>query len=166
MIRPTMLVISALVLLVPGSGISAEGQARNVDGVDANGVGPGKLIKMPGTKQAIPGPLRYRQGATSSLGEKDLRLEQALIHEEGIDLNAAMDIYEQIINGFDKRRAGAAYAIFRLGECYRKQDKPEKAATQYRRILDEFSDQRRLAELSHKRLEQLGEKVPLLGPLD
>ncbi|MGZ4988619.1 MAG: ankyrin repeat domain-containing protein, partial [Limisphaerales bacterium] len=46
----------------------------------------------------------------------------------------------------------AATAIFRLGECYRKQGKTEEANKQYQRILAEFRDQTQLVDVSRNYL--------------
>ena len=73
-----------------------------------------------------------------------------LLSEEGEnDLAAAAAAYRQAIQEFDRQRAQAANAIFRLGEVYRKMGAIEEAKVQYARILREFSDMVRLTQLSH-----------------
>ncbi len=73
-----------------------------------------------------------------------------LLSEEGEqDLPSAAMAYRQAIQEFDRQREGAANAIFRLGEVYRKMGRLEEAKVQYARILREFPDMVRLTELSH-----------------
>ena len=76
-----------------------------------------------------------------------------LLSEEGEgDLAAAAAAYRQTIQAFDRQRAEAANAIFRLGEVYRKMGALQEAKVQYARILREFPDMVRLTELSHNLL--------------
>src|SRR6478672_8843493 len=76
-------------------------------------------------------------------------VQRGLFEEEANhNLDAAMQSYETAIKLHDKDRKLAATAIFRLGECYRKQGKTAQANEQYRRILTEFADQKQLADLS------------------
>ncbi len=81
------------------------------------------------------------------------RFASGLLSEEGEnDLAAAAAAYRQAIQEFDRQREGAANAIFRLGEVYRKMGALEEAKVQYARILREFPDMVRLTELSHNSL--------------
>src|SRR5439155_1759016 len=57
---------------------------------------------------------------------------------------------------FDEMRSVTATAIFRLGECYRKQGKTNEAVAQYQRLTREFRDQSTLATLSEQNLTGLG----------
>jgi biopolymer transport protein ExbD len=75
-----------------------------------------------------------------------------LSEEAEQDLAGAEAAYRQAIQQFDRQREGAANAIFRLGEVYRKLGRTEEAKVQYARILREFPDMVRLTELSHARL--------------
>ena len=84
-------------------------------------------------------------------------LQKGLFEEEANhDLSAAIRAYQAIATQFDKDRKLAATAIFRLGECYRKQGNTNDANTQYERVLREFADQNALATLSRQNLELLG----------
>jgi hypothetical protein len=86
-----------------------------------------------------------------------------LISEEAEqDLASAEVAYRQAIQQFDRQREGAANAIFRLGEVYRKMGRTEEAKVQYARILREFPDMVRLTELSHAQL--IGEEGGARGP--
>jgi ankyrin repeat protein len=76
-------------------------------------------------------------------------VERGLFEEEANhQLDAAIGDYKEAIEHFDHERQLAATAIFRLGECYRKQGRTNEANAQYERIVREFSDQGHLAQLS------------------
>ena len=84
-------------------------------------------------------------------------LQRGLFEEEGNrDLNAAISAYQSLVGQFDQSRQVAATAIFRLGECYRKQGKTNEAVAQYERIVREFSDQPTLTTLSRQNITGLG----------
>ncbi|MDB6063834.1 MAG: Ankyrin repeat-like protein [Pedosphaera sp.] len=76
-------------------------------------------------------------------------LQKGLFEEEANrNLEAAIQAYQAVITQTDKDRQFAATAIFRLGECYRKQGKTNEANMQYQRIVREFADQTELVKLS------------------
>jgi tetratricopeptide (TPR) repeat protein len=80
-------------------------------------------------------------------------LTRGIFEEEtNVNLEAAISWYRSIVVQFDSRRATAANAVFRLGECYRKLGQIEEAKTQYGRILREFPDQADLVMLSQRHL--------------
>ncbi len=84
-------------------------------------------------------------------------LQRGLFEEQANqNLGAAIQAYEAVASQFDKDRKLAATAIFRLGECYRKQGNTNAAAVQFERILREFSDQPTLVTLSRQTLAALG----------
>lgn len=84
-------------------------------------------------------------------------LQRGLFEEEAnLNLGAAIQAYQAVASQFDKDRKLAATAIFRLGECYRKQGNTNNAAVQYERILREFSDQPTLVTLSRQTLVTMG----------
>ena len=88
-------------------------------------------------------------------------LQRGLFEEEANqNLGAAISAYQTVASQFDKDRKLAATAIFRLGECYRKQGNTNDAATQYERILREFSDQPTLVTLSRQSLAGMGSAPP------
>ena len=99
-------------------------------------------------------------------GTNDLTsaIQRGLFEEEANqNLGAAIQAYQTVANQFDKDRKLAATAIFRLGECYRKQGNTNEAAGQYERILREFSDQPTLVTLSRQNLATLG-SAPAAAP--
>src|SRR5215472_608150 len=84
-------------------------------------------------------------------------LQTGLFEEEANhNLGAAIQAYQSVAAQFDKDRKLAATAIFRLGECYRKQGATNEAAAQYQRILRDFSEQTTLVTLSRENLTSLG----------
>jgi hypothetical protein len=99
------------------------------------------------TAQNTPGSVGFGGGAPPSTGDA---FAIGLMNEEGENnLDAAAANYREAIRNFDRQREGAANAIFRLGEVYRKLGRFEEAKVQYARILREFPDMVRLTELSH-----------------
>ncbi|HEV2319380.1 MAG TPA: ankyrin repeat domain-containing protein [Verrucomicrobiae bacterium] len=84
-------------------------------------------------------------------------LQQGMFEEQANhNLNAAIADYQALSTQFDKDRQLAATAIFRLGECYREENLTNEAAIEYRRILNEFPDQKTLATLSREDLAGMG----------
>src|ERR1039458_6113387 len=95
--------------------------------------------------------------ARAATNDVTTALQRGLFEEEAHQtLGAAIQAYQPVANQFDKDRKLAATAIFRLGECYRKQGNTNDAATQYERILREFSDQPTLVTLSRQSLAGMG----------
>ena len=76
-------------------------------------------------------------------------LKKGLIAAEAHqDLGAAILLYQEAIRASTQDRTNAATAIFRLGECYRKQGRAKEARLQYERILSEFPEQTELVAAS------------------
>ncbi len=102
----------------------------------------------------VLGAVAFARAATNDL---TTALQRGLFEEEANqNLGAAIQAYQTVANQFDKDRKLAATAIFRLGECYRKQGNTNEAAAQYERILRDFSDQPTLVTLSRQNLSALG----------
>ena len=84
-------------------------------------------------------------------------LQKGLFEEEANhNLEAAIKVYEAVIDQSQEQRRIAATALFRLGECYRKLNKTNEAAGSYQRLLRDFSDQTTLVNLSRQNLSVLG----------
>src|ERR1017187_736295 len=99
--------------------------------------------------------------ARAATNDVTTALQRGLFEEEANqNLGAAIQAYQTVANQFDKDRKLAATAIFRLGECYRKQGNTNDAATQNERILREFSDQPTLVTLSRQSLGGMGSASP------
>ncbi len=89
--------------------------------------------------------------ARAGTNEVGVLLQKGCFEEEANrNLDAAIQAYQAVIDRTDKDRQFVATAIFRLGECYRKQGKTNEAVCQYQRILREFADQKELAKLSRE----------------
>jgi len=87
--------------------------------------------------------------AAAATNDVSALVQRGLFEEEANhQLDAAIGDYKEAIEQFDHDRKLAATAIFRLGECYRKQGKTNEAGAQYERIVREFPDQTQLAQLS------------------
>src|SRR5436190_9683202 len=85
-------------------------------------------------------------------------LQKGLFEEEANhNLGAAIQAYQAVVEQFNKDRKLAATAIFRLGECYRKQGATNEAAVEYQRVLREFGDQTELVALSRAYLAAAGQ---------
>src|SRR5258707_4852534 len=92
--------------------------------------------------------------ATNDLGTA---LQKGLFEEEANhNLSAAIQAYQSVVTQLDEDRNLAATAVFRLGECFRKQGKTNDAIAQYQRILRDFSDQPTLVAPSRAKLAPLG----------
>jgi ankyrin repeat protein len=99
--------------------------------------------------------------AGAATNEVSALLQQGLFEEEANqNLDAAIQAYQSVIAQTEKNRQFAATAIFRLGECYRKQGKTNEAGAQYQRILRDFADQPELAKLSRQYLAGFGVAAP------
>ena len=84
-------------------------------------------------------------------------LQQGLLEEEANhNLEAAIQSYQAVIQQNIEQRKIVATAIFRLGECYRKQGKNSEAAAQYERLTRDYTDQTTLLTLSQQNLVALG----------
>lgn len=106
------------------------------------------------TKRFILTALAVLAGAGLAMGgtnEVSALLQKGLFEEEANrNLDAAIQAYQAVVTQTDKDRQFAATAVFRLGECYRKQGKTNEANEEYRRIVREFPDQVELAKLSRE----------------
>src|SRR5439155_16022703 len=84
-------------------------------------------------------------------------LQKGLLEEEANhNLDAAIQAYQSVVNQYDDQRKITATAVFRLGECYRKQGKTNEAVAQYQRVIQDFSDQDSLVGPSERNLAALG----------
>jgi len=79
------------------------------------------------------------------------RLEKGIYTEETVgDLDAAKDIYQQIVTDAGADRAVAAQAQFRLGQCLLKQEKEDEAIGAFKKLIEEFADQKELVAKAKK----------------
>src|ERR1041384_3288053 len=90
-------------------------------------------------------------GAAEVLTEK---LQRGLFEEEANhNLDAAIKEYQSVLSQSDEQRKGAATALFRLGECYRKLGGNSEATAQYQRILRDFAEQEALVKAATELLK-------------
>jgi tetratricopeptide (TPR) repeat protein len=76
-------------------------------------------------------------------------LRKGIVEEESKhNLNAAIQDYQAALTQFDEARTTAATALFRMAECYRREGKNDEAIAAYKRVVQEFADQSKLAEQS------------------
>jgi ankyrin repeat protein len=95
--------------------------------------------------------------AEAATNDTTTALQKGLFEEEANrNLDAAIQAYRSVVSQFDKDRKIAATAVFRLGECYRKQGHTNEASAQYERVLREFGEQAPLVTLSRQNLVALG----------
>ena len=96
---------------------------------------------------------------TAALPPKDLRqlLQQGLFEEEATrDYEKASAAYGALVAEYDRQRALAATALFRLAEIRAKQGNKAEAVALHQRLLAEFPGHDPLAKLSRERLAGLG----------
>src|ERR1041385_6566175 len=89
--------------------------------------------------------------STALLAAEDANntFEQGMLEEEvNHNLDAAIQNYQDSLSYLITNRQMLATAVFRLGECYRKEGNLSEARTQYRRILQEFWDQTNLTRIT------------------
>src|ERR1041385_7882763 len=91
------------------------------------------------------GALRAAEAETHTPFERGL-LEEEANHQ----LDAAIRNYQEAVACLVTNRQMLATAVFRMGECYRKQGKLNEARIQYRRILRDFPEQTELIRLSQQ----------------
>jgi Tol biopolymer transport system component len=102
---------------------------------------------------------------TPAAQDSEVQFQRAVQLEtiEG-DLNAAIDLYQQLINNNGHNRALAAKALLRLGGCYEKQGNEEARKT-YERLLSDYADQSESAAEARTRLAALRKPAkPGSGP--
>ncbi len=77
--------------------------------------------------------------------------ERGLLEEEANhNLEAAIHSYQEAVAVLVTNRQMLANAVFRMGECYRKEGKLNEARIQYRRIMRDFPEQTELIRLSQQ----------------
>jgi tetratricopeptide (TPR) repeat protein len=96
-------------------------------------------------------------------------LRKGVVEEEASqNLEKAIQAYQSVLAQFEQGRPPAATALFRLAECYRKQGRKDQAIAAYRRVLQEFPDQNKLADASRGHLSKTyglsQDKAAILSP--
>jgi tetratricopeptide (TPR) repeat protein len=92
-------------------------------------------------------------------------LRKGVVEEDtNQNLNAAIQSYQSVVAQYDEDRKSAATALFRLAECYRKQGKNDQATAAYKRVVQEFADQNKLAEQSRTHLPKGQQTASTVSP--
>jgi Tetratricopeptide repeat len=89
-------------------------------------------------------------------------LEKAIYTEETVgDLDAAIEIYAQVIKEKRKAHSAAAQAQYRLARCLIKQGKEEKAAAAFRELIEQYPDEKELVAKALKHIPSNMELLPV-----
>lgn len=116
---------------------------------------PAKPLRFPIAAAVL---LTFGYATLAATNDPAMALQKGLFEEEANhDLSAAIRAYQTVIKQFDQDRKLAATAVFRLGECYRKQGNTNDANAQYERVIREFPDQTPLVTLSRSYLTVSGQ---------
>ena len=84
-------------------------------------------------------------------------LEKGIFEEETAgDLDAAIGIYQQIVENHDANHKYIARAQFQLGVCYAKKGQEQDAVAAFRKVVDRYSGQPTLVAQARVRLTKLG----------
>jgi hypothetical protein len=79
------------------------------------------------------------------------RLEKGIYTEETVgNLDAAREIYQQIVTDAEADHVVAAQAQFRLGQCFLKQGKKDEAIAAFKKLIEDFADQKELVAKAKK----------------
>lgn len=134
-------------------------RSMNRPGTGTNAAWPGNSLNPQGADATLPLDPALEPGEQPAASDS---FTEGVLEEEGnMNLDAAMNSYQSIIAAFDKQRAQAANAMFRLGEVYRKMGRLPEAKIHYARVLREFPDQVELTRLSHQRLVADAAQTPM-----
>lgn len=90
-------------------------------------------------------------------------LEKGIYKEDTVgDLDAAIEIYREVVSVAGETEALAAKAQFRLANCLLKQGKKEEAATAFKAIVTDYPNQKDVVAKAKKHLpsERLFQKAP------
>jgi tetratricopeptide (TPR) repeat protein len=92
-------------------------------------------------------------GITTQAQTASTLLEKGIYTEETVgDLPKAMEIYQKIISNAQADRPSVAQAYFRLGNCYLKNGETKNATETFKKVINDFPDQKDLAEQARKKL--------------
>ncbi len=89
-------------------------------------------------------------------------LEKGIYTEETVgDLEAAIKIYDQIVSNAEADRPSIAQALYRLGMCYVKSGREEKAKEAFEKLIKEFPDQTDLVAKARANLPGAPQEIVL-----
>lgn len=112
----------------------------------------------------LVGALLTVAGATQDSADPGVQLRAAIEAEEvDGDLQAAIDLYQNIVADHGGNRAVAAKALLRLGGCYEKLGQ-EQARRTYQQIVHDYPDQAEEVTAARRRLAALPKSVAETAP--
>ena len=84
------------------------------------------------------------------------QLQQAVdLEEKGGDLDAAIRIYEQIVDDPEAGQTYVAQALYRLGTCHLSRKEPDKAVASFRALVRRFPNHEQLVGQAKQHLDQI-----------
>ena len=93
--------------------------------------------------------------------EASVLLQQGLYAEEvDGDLDAAIKIYEQVIQDGSAQRSHVAQALYRQGMCYLKKQQEQQAKLVFEKLIAGYSDQTNVVNKAKPLLQELGNADP------
>ncbi len=100
-------------------------------------------------------------GSPSLAESPSILLEKAIYQEETVgDLDSAIEIYLKVVEQDNKAGKCAAQACYRLGKCYLKKNQHELAVDAFKKIIDQYPNDKTLIERAKEQLALLN------GPAD
>jgi tetratricopeptide (TPR) repeat protein len=121
------------------------------------GLAQGPATPQPATPQPATVPAPAPATATTSPA---VMLEKGIYTEETVgDLDAAIKIYQQIVEDAKAARKYAAQAQYRLGMCYLKKRQSTKAVNCFNELIAAFSDQKELVAKAREQIAKAREGV-------
>ena len=89
-------------------------------------------------------------------------LEKGIYTEETVgDLSEAIQIYEKVVSAGEAGKRAAAQAQYRIGVCYQKQGKTEKATQAFKTVIDQFPNESELVQQARSHLPKSPELLPV-----
>jgi len=100
--------------------------------------------------------------APAALAKSASDLLQEALYAEQIDgdLDAAIRIYEKIIQDDTAQRSHVAQALYRQGMCYMKKQQEQQAKMAFEKLVAEYSDQRNIVNKAKPLLQELSNADP------
>ncbi|MBN2314030.1 MAG: tetratricopeptide repeat protein [Sedimentisphaerales bacterium] len=93
--------------------------------------------------------------------EASVLLQEGLYAEEiEGDLDAAIAIYEKVIQDRSAQRSNVAQALYRQGMCYLKRQREQQAKLAFEKLITEYSDQTQVVNKAKPLLQELGSADP------
>ncbi|MFC1635358.1 sugar-binding protein [Planctomycetota bacterium] len=106
--------------------------------------------------------------SAASAKQASVLLQEGLYAEEvDGDLDAAITIYEKVIQDGSAQRSHVAQALYRQGMCYLKKQQEQQAKLAFEKLIAEYNDQTKVVNKAKPLLQELGNADPAaLMPAD